>query len=79
MEFYRRSLVPWLNQEMSMKRSNPPVQTDLFSTMPAPPAMVTLQLHHDELVDLISRLLWEVVQGPTAPPSTENAHEQDQR
>ena len=79
MEFYRRSLVSWPNQEMSMQRSNAQEQTDLFSNVSAPPAMATLQLHHDELVDLTSRLLWEVVQGPTAQASRENAHEQDQR
>jgi hypothetical protein len=79
MEFYRRSLVSWPNQEMSMKHSNVQEQSDLFSNVPAPPALATLQLHHDELVDLISRLLWEVVRGPTAQASGENAHEQDQR
>ena len=46
-----------------MKHSNAREQTDLFSNVPAPPALATLQLHHDELVDLINRLLWEVVQG----------------
>lgn len=62
-----------------MKHSNAQEQADLFSNVPAPPALATLQLHHDELVDLVSRLLWEVVQGPTTQASKENAHEQDQR
>lgn len=63
-----------------MRRSNAHEQTDLFSNVAAPSALATLQLHHDELVDLISKLLWEVVvQGLTPPASTENAHEQDQR
>jgi hypothetical protein len=44
-----------------MRRSNEQEQNDLFSNLPAPPAMTTLQLHHDELVDLIARLLREVV------------------
>lgn len=61
-----------------MKHSNAQEQTDLFSNVPAPPALVTLQLHHDELVNLISRLLWEVVQAPTTQVRRENAHEQDQ-
>ena len=61
-----------------MKRSNAQEQTDLFSNVPAPPALATLQLHHDELVELISRLLWEVAQGPTTQACTENTHEQDQ-
>jgi len=61
-----------------MKRRNAQEQTDLFSNVPAPPALATLQLHHDELVDLISRLLWEVVQGPTTQVCRENAHEQNQ-
>jgi hypothetical protein len=79
MEFYRRSLMSWPNQEMSMKRGNAQEQTDLFSNVPAPPALTTLQLHHNELVELIGRLLWEVVQGPATQASKENAHEQDQR
>ena len=61
-----------------MKHATAQEQTDLFSNAPAPPALATLQLHHDELVDLISRLLWQVVQGPTNQVCTENAHEQDQ-
>jgi hypothetical protein len=47
--------------------------------MPAPPALATLHLHHDELVDLIGRLLREVTQGPTNRESMESKHEQDQR
>ena len=77
-EFYLRSLVPQLNQEASMKRSNVQEQADLFSNVPAPPGLTTLQNHRDELVDLIGRLLWEVVQGPTAAAPKENGHEQDQ-
>jgi hypothetical protein len=62
-----------------MRRSNEQEQNDLFSNLPAPPAMTTLQLHHDELVDLIARLLREVVQVGSTQASQENAHEQDQR
>jgi hypothetical protein len=64
---------------MSMMHSNAHEQADLFSNAPAPPALATLQLHHHELVDLVSRLLWEVVQGPATQASKENTHEQDQR
>jgi hypothetical protein len=67
------------NQEASMKRSNVQEQADLFSSGPEPPAMTTLQNHHDELVELLGRLLWEVVQGPEVQTSKGNAHEQDQR
>lgn len=62
-----------------MKRSNVQEQADLFSNASAPPGLATLQQHRDELVDLIGRLLWEVVQGPTATARKENDHEQDQR
>lgn len=62
-----------------MKHSNAQEQTDLFSNVPAPPALATLQLHHDELVDLISKLLWQVVHGPTTQASKGSVHEQDQR
>lgn len=61
-----------------MKRSNVQEQADLFSNGPVPPALTTLTNHRDELVVLIGRLLWEVVQGPTATASKENNHEQDQ-
>lgn len=78
-EFYLRSLAQQLNQEASMKRSNVQEQVDLFSSVPAPPGLTTLQNCRDELVDLIGRLLQEVVQGPTATPSKGNGHEQDKR
>ena len=62
-----------------MKRSDVQDQFDLFSNMPAPPAMAALQHHRDELVELLGRLLWEVVQGPHKQTSKEIVHEQDQR
>jgi len=43
-----------------MKRSNPIVQHDLFSSAPAAPPLANLEIRHDELVELLSRLLWEV-------------------
>jgi len=60
-----------------MKRSNPTVQPDLFSSVPAPPALASLELHHDELVELLSRLLWQVASNPDPIPE-ESRDEQDQ-
>lgn len=60
-----------------MNRSKPSVQPDLFSNVPAPPTLTSLQLHHDDLVELLSRLLWDVAQA--TPLSTkETGDEQDQ-
>jgi hypothetical protein len=76
---YLRSLTQRLDQEASMKRSNVQEQADLFSSLPAPAGLATLQHHRDELVDLLGRLLLEVVQGPSATAAKESGHEQDQR
>lgn len=62
-----------------MKRCNVSEQSDLFSNVTAPPALTSLQEHHEELVDLLGRLLWEVVQEANAHASKESDHEQDQR
>ena len=62
-----------------MKRSNLQVQADLFGSTPARSTTAALQLHHDELVDLVSRLLREVVQAPTTQATKERVHEQDHR
>ena len=61
-----------------MKHGSVQEQSDLFSSVPAPPRLTTLQHHRDELIDLMARLLQEVVQGSTATPSKGNGHEQDQ-
>ena len=60
-----------------MNRSNLCVQHDLFSNVPAPPTLTSLQLQHDELVELLSRLLWEVARA-TDPSTKESGNEQDQ-
>ena len=62
-----------------MNRSNPSVQCDLFSSVPAPPALTSLELQHDELVELLSRLLWEVAQAtePSMTMPKESGDEQD--
>ena len=60
-----------------MKRSNPAVQNDLFSSVPAPPAIANLELHHDELEELLSRLLWQVASSPDPIQPQESRDEQD--
>ena len=63
-----------------MRPSYLPAQRDLFNSVPAPPALASLQSHHDELVELLSQLLWTVVHSNTETIKTqENGHEQDQR
>ena len=61
-----------------MNRSNPSVQCDLFSSVPVPPALTSLEAQHDELVELLSRLLWEVVQATEPSMTKESGDEQDQ-
>ena len=58
-----------------MSRSKEPVQADLFTSMPAPPVSAPIHLHHAELVSLLSRLLWEVVQVRAALATKEIVHE----
>ena len=41
-----------------MKTSSVPVQCELFANVPAVATLGILQRHHDELVELLSRLLW---------------------
>lgn len=53
-------------------------QTDLFDSSVPRPTLTSLQLHHDELVDLLSQLLWQVVRDVAANPSPEDGNEQDQ-
>ena len=62
-----------------MKQSRMLVQADLFRTVPARAMMVDLQLHHEQLVELISRLLWEVVQSADPSVAKEVSDEQDHR
>jgi hypothetical protein len=71
-------LVPLQIQEASMNRRNVPSQSDLFTGDPAPPVVTSLQRHHDELVDLVSKLLQEVVLDPLVQVEKEKDHEQDQ-
>ena len=62
-----------------MKRRNVSMQSDLFSSSPTVPVLTSLQHNHDELVELLSKLLREVVQDRPAKIFEENSHDQDQR
>jgi hypothetical protein len=53
-------------------------QTDLFDSAGPLPTLTSLQLHHDELVDLLSQLLWQVVRDAEATLHLEDGNEQDQ-
>ena len=59
-------------------RARPLVQTDLFEAATAPAPLASLQLHHDELVELLSQLLWQVARRADAAQRLEDDDEQDQ-
>lgn len=59
-------------------RARPLVQTDLFDAATAPAPLTSLQLHRDELVELLSQLLWEVVRHVDIAQRLESDDEQDQ-
>jgi len=59
------------------QRARLPVQTDLFDCASPVPALTGLQLHHDELVGLMSQLLWEVVSDAGKTRGVENGDEQN--
>ncbi len=61
-----------------LPRAHPPVQPDLFGTASATAPLTSLQLHRDELVDLLSQLLWQVVRQADVAQRQENDDEQDQ-
>jgi hypothetical protein len=61
-----------------MKRRSSCTQFDLFSSDPAAPALADLQLHQEELVDLLSRLLWEVAAHTAQTTAKEGDDDQDQ-
>lgn len=54
-----------------------PAQTDLFDSAGALPTLTSLQLHHDDLVDLLSQLLWQVVRDAEGN-QREDSNDQDQ-
>lgn len=55
-----------------------PAQTDLFDSTGASPTLTSLQLHHDDLVALLSQLLWQAVRDADGNPHREDSNEQDQ-
>jgi hypothetical protein len=59
-------------------RPRPASQSDLFDGAAAPTTVTSLEIHHDELVELLSRLLWQVVHDADATQRLENRDEQDQ-
>ena len=61
-----------------LPRVRPPVQSDLFGTASAPAPLKSLQLHRDELVDLLSQLFWQVVRQADVAQCPEDDDEQDQ-
>jgi hypothetical protein len=62
-----------------MKRTKPIVQHDLFSSVPAAPPLTSLEIHHDELVELLSRLLWEVARSEEEIMTKEGRNDEDHR
>ena len=59
-------------------RARPLVQTDLFDAATAPAPLTSLQLHRDELVELLSQLLWRVASQADVAQRLEDDDEQDQ-
>ena len=59
-------------------RARPLVQTDLFDAATAPARLTSLQLHRDELVELLSQLLWQVASQADVAQRLEDDDEQDQ-
>ena len=56
----------------------PLVQTDLFDAEASQAPQTSLQLHRDELVELMSQLLWQVVRQSGNNSQQESDDEQDQ-
>ncbi|CAN7478998.1 hypothetical protein [Variovorax paradoxus] len=59
-------------------RALPNMQTDLFDAAPASAPLTSLQLHRDELVELLSQLLWQVARHADIAQQPEDNDEQDQ-
>jgi len=60
------------------QRALPIVQNDLFDAVAASAPLTSLQLHRDELVELLSQLLWQVASHADVAQPLENDDEQDQ-
>src|SRR4030095_4126105 len=76
--YLHRSL-PW-HAEASMKlipqRARSLVQTDMFATATAPARVTGLQLHRDDLVELLSQLMWQVASQTHVAQRLEDDDEQ---
>lgn len=59
-------------------RALPLMQTDLFDAPAASAPLTSLQLHREELVDLLSQLLWQVARHADIAQQLEDDNEQDQ-
>ena len=53
------------------------MQTDLFDAVAASMPLANLQQHHDELVELLSQLLWQVASQVDVAERLEDDDEQD--
>lgn len=56
-------------------RALPLLQTDLFDAAAASAPLTNLQLHRDEIVELLSQLLWQVARHADLPQRLENDDE----
>ena len=56
-------------------RALPLMQTDLFDAATAPAPLTSLQQPCDELVELLSQLLWQVARHADLPQRLENDDE----
>lgn len=61
-----------------MKPSHQPVQCNLFSSVSTALPLASLQSRHDELVELLSQLLWAVIRSAQTNETQEGGNEQDQ-
>ncbi len=59
-------------------RTRPVLQPDLFDAAAAAAPLTSLQLHRDELVELLSQLLWQVARHAEIAQQLEIEDEQDQ-
>lgn len=62
----------------TLPRAIPLVQADLFDAATTLAPLTGLQQRHDELVDLLSQLLWRVASQAASVQKTEDDDEQDQ-
>ena len=59
-------------------RERPLLQTDLFDAVAPSMPLANLQQHQDELVELLSQLLWQVASQGDIAERLEDDDEQDQ-